>query len=89
MAPLVACASDCVCNNAVLAALQCAATGGSQTTCFAPVFTAGATGMAVVTCLLTSSSGCSPMLDASPEAPEDGGADVSGEAGSDAPGQGG
>ena len=89
MAPLEACAADCVCNNAVLAALQCSATGGSQTTCFTPVFSAGSTGNAVVTCLVTSSPGCTPMLDAAPEGPEDSGADASGEGGADAPGEGG
>jgi hypothetical protein len=71
MAQLVACASECACNNAVLGALQCAATGGSQTTCFAPVATAGTNGMAVAICLFTSTSSCSPNLDAGSDGPAD------------------
>jgi hypothetical protein len=85
MTQLVACASDCACNNAVLGALQCAATGGGQTTCFAPVAAVGTNGMAVAICLLTSTSSCSPNLDAGSEGPGDGG----GDAGADATDQGG
>jgi hypothetical protein len=78
MAQLVACASECACNNATLAALQCVATGGSQMTCFTPVATAGTNGLPVVTCLLTSTSACAPTLDAASEGPGDGGADGEG-----------
>jgi hypothetical protein len=89
MTQLVACAADCACNNAVIAALQCVPTGGSQMTCFAPVITAGPTGMAVAICLFTSTSACSASPDAGSDGPEDSGADASGEGGTDAPSQGG
>jgi hypothetical protein len=79
MAQLVACASECACNNAVLGALQCVATGGGQTTCFAPVATGGGTnGASVAICLYMSTSGCSPNLDAGSDGPEDSGATFAG-----------
>jgi len=64
MAQLLGCASECACNNAALAALQCVATGGSQMTCFIPLATAGTNGLPVVSCLLTATSGCGSNLDA-------------------------
>jgi hypothetical protein len=67
MAQVVACAADCACNNAVLAALQCVATGGSQTTCFAPLASVGPNGTALGLCLLMSTSGCTPNRDAAAE----------------------
>jgi hypothetical protein len=56
-----------------LGALQCVATGGSQMTCFTPVATAGANGLPVVTCLLTSTSACGPTLDGGSDSAGDGG----------------
>lgn len=76
MTQLVACASDCVCNNAVLAALQCVAGGGNQMTCFTPLASAGSGGLSVVTCLLMSTATCNPNVDAGSEGPGDSAADA-------------
>lgn len=78
MTQLAACASECACNNAVLAALQCVATGGNQMTCFTPVATTGTNGLPVATCLFTSTSGCNSALDAGSEGPADSGTDAAG-----------
>jgi len=59
---LAECAADCTCNDAVLGALECvAADGGSTTTCFAGLASAGASpgaSMDTLNCLVGPASVC-------------------------------
>jgi hypothetical protein len=73
MTELGACAADCECNNATLTALGCVAGGGNQMTCFTPLAGAGATGLQVIACLVTSTPGCTAPPDAGSEEPGDAG----------------
>ena len=68
---LATCATDCVCNNAVLAALSCQADGGTSTTCFTPVASTDTAGGAVITCLLAKTAGCGLVLDGGTDAASD------------------
>jgi hypothetical protein len=77
---LTACATDCVCNDAMLRALECAANGESSTTCFEDALAQNARDsnvMLVGGCLESVQAKCS------------GGADAGGDARSGADGSGG
>jgi hypothetical protein len=90
-AALTTCASECVCNNAVIGALACVRDGGTQPNCFDPLVGAGSNGLTVVTCL-SSSGSCGMRADAAGEAgdggavPEGGGERGGADGGADAPG---
>jgi hypothetical protein len=64
---LGACGTDCVCNDAFLAALECQADGGSPTTCFGTASSVDTAAGTAVTCLATKTGGCGLSIDAGPD----------------------
>jgi hypothetical protein len=66
---LDACAADCNCNNAIVTALACVATGGSMFSCFSSAASTNANAQAVGICLLGASGTCGIAPDGSADAP--------------------
>jgi hypothetical protein len=66
---LTECSSDCVCNNAILTALECQAGGGTIVACFTPVSTSDDAGTDALDCLIANMTACGiAPLDASTDA---------------------
>jgi len=86
---LAACAADCVCNDAMLGALRCAADGGSGTTCFLSAIAknVGAPGVVEVgNCLVLGAGFAACGGDAGSDASSDASRDAAVESGADAQG---
>jgi hypothetical protein len=68
---LTECSADCVCNNAVLTALECQANGGGIAACFTPVASTDDAGTDAIDCLVMNMGMCGIVLDASADGSTD------------------